>query len=131
MDTNLIIQYGWQNILIAIAIVAVIGIFKTFLKAKYGSRSDTLKVIYQSMCIVLSICAAIIYNSILQNPLFTTFEFYISITTILAAVQVVYSFYENYGLRKLLGLFAKCLYAIFNVKEKDISLPSFNTDNDE
>ena len=123
METNIIIQYGWQYTLIAILIVAVIGILKTFLKAKYGSKSDILKMVYQSLCIIFSVTAAIIYNYILHKPLFKSLDFYLSITTIFAAVQMVYSFYENYGFRKLLGLFAKCLYAIFNVKKTNLALP--------
>lgn len=106
MDIEMLLNYGYETVIIAIIIVTVIGIIKTFLKAKYGSKVNWLKFIYQTICVVLAVISTIIYNLIKGYGLFNSTQFYINIVSTIAAVQLIYSFYENYGLRKLFDDFA-------------------------
>ncbi len=120
-DLNKLLDYGLEIALISIVIVILIGIIKTFFKVKFG-KVDWLKAVYQSLCVVLSFAGAVVYSFIKKTPLFTDLKFYSAVVSIIAAVQIVYSFYENYGLRKLFGLFVKCLYIIFfNDKIKSLA----------
>lgn len=62
LDINALLVYGSDTILISFIIVVFIGIVKTFLKAKFGSKVDWLKAVYQTLCIGLFVIGTIIYH---------------------------------------------------------------------
>lgn len=89
-------QYGWQLTLIALSGIVVLGLLKSF-KVFEKIDSKYRKYVYISISVVLSILGCTAY--LLITHTFTWTGFGVISTAVFSLNQVVYSVYENSGIR--------------------------------
>jgi len=108
MEFSALLEYSLPIIVMAVIVMVLVGIVKVFIKPKFSNV--WLSRMYFLLALLFSVGVVAFYNGvILKLPLFTSFQSFMEVGSVIGATQILYPLYRKYGGRKFflwfVGLF--------------------------
>ena len=121
MEFEVLLQYSLPIIVMAVIVMVLVGIVKVFIKPKFSNV--WLSRMYFLLALLFSVGVVAFYNGvILKLPLFTNFQSFMEIGSVIGATQILYPLYRKYGGRKFFLWFISLFKGINKNTDKIIAI---------